>query len=189
MSNQKLMELQEQLAQMQKEIERLQQEKDAPRAPSKGLYDKYSEQIDAAREAMFDAYGQILRVEDVHSLTTYVSVGKSTKDGKIILLGSGTGMFDSLDSLNEEGLAAALDVFTNPRRIAILKVLVKSDMSASEIGQSTELKGGQLHHHLSILESAKLITKTGDKYKAERRVEGILCGLYAVIGGMEISRN
>ena len=102
---------------------------------------------------------------------------------------TGTGTFSSFDDLNEEGLAAALDVFTNPRRISILKVLAKGNMSASEIAQSTGLKSGQLHHHLSILESAKLICKNADKYEADSRIQGLLYGLFAVAGGMEITRN
>jgi DNA-binding transcriptional ArsR family regulator len=105
------------------------------------------------------------------------------------MLCCGTGTFSSFDDLNEEGLSAALDAYTNPRRIAILKVLVKGEMTATEISQRTGLQSGQLYHHLSILESAKLINKTADRYKADTRVQGLLCGLYAVIGGMDIARN
>ena len=109
------------------------------------------------------------------------------------MLGSGTGTFSSFDEFPEESIAAALDVFTNPRRITILKVLISgiqnAEMTATEISQRTGLQSGQLYHHLSILESAKLIIKTAEKYKADNRTQGLLCGLFAVIGGMDIARK
>jgi DNA-binding transcriptional ArsR family regulator len=190
MSNQKISELEEQLALMQKEIERLKQENNAPAVPSQSVWDKHKDKLESAQKNMFNEYGKILHEENIHSITTYISVGKFPDTGKIEMLCSGTGMFSSLDDLNEEGLAAALDVYTNPRRIAILKVLVKAEMmSATEISQRTGLQSGQLYHHLSILESAGLIIKTAEKYKADKRTQGILCGLFAVIGGMDIARK
>ena len=189
MSNQKITELEEQVVLMQKEIERLKQNNDSPSVSSHVIYEKYKEQIETVRDKMFNAYGEIVHMENLSSITTYVSVGKDTRDGKIKMLCTGTAIFGPLDDLNEEGLSAALDVFTNPRRISILKVLAKGDMSAPEIGQITNLKSGQLHHHLSTLESAKLIVKTADKYKVDDRVQGWLYGLFAIIGNMEITRS
>jgi len=193
MSKEKISKLEEQLAVMQKEIERLKQEENEPRVSGRSVYDKNKNKLESARNDLFDIYRDILIGENIHSISSYVSVGKSVipDTGKIIItmLCSGMGMLSSFDELNEEGLAAALDVFTNPRRIAILKVLVKGEMTASEISQRTGLQSGQLYHHLSILESAGLIIKTAEKYKADTRVQGLLCGLYAVIGGMDIARN
>lgn len=189
MSKEKILELEDQLAIMQKEIERLKQEDGKPTVSCQSVWDNHKDKLESAKMALFNEYGKILHEENIHSITTYISVGKVPETGKIQMLCSGTGMFTSFDELNEEGVASALDVFTNPRRIAILKVLVKKDMTASEISQHTNLQSGQLYHHLSILESAKLITKTADKYQADKKVQGLLCGLYAVIGGMAITRN
>ena len=190
MSKQKISELEEQLAVMQKEIERLKQEDSNPPIPSQSVWDKHKDQLDSAQKDLFNEYGKILHGENIHSITTYISVGRFADTDKIGMLCSGTGMFSSFDDLNEEGLAAALDIYTNPRRITILKVLVKGEKTATEISQHTGLQSGQLYHHLSILESAKLIIKTVDnKYKADVKVQGLLCGLYAVIGGMDIARN
>lgn len=192
MSKQKISELEEQLAFMQKEIERLKQEDSTPTVSSQSVWDKHKDKLESAKMDLFNEYGKILHEENIHSITTYVSVGKSIDTGKVGMLCSGIGMFSSFDELNEEGLAAALDVYTNPRRIAILKALVKAgEMSATEISQRTGLQSGQLYHHLSILESAKLIIKntTDNKYKADPKTQGQLCGLYAVIGGMDIARK
>jgi len=192
MSNTKIAEMEAQLALMQKEIESMKQKEaneSEHRISGRSIYGKHKQRLEAARKDLANVYREILHEENIHSITTYISVGKSADTGKVEMLCCGTGMFSSLDDLNEEGIAAALDVYTNPRRIAILKALVKSEMTPSEISQQTRLQGGQLYHHLSILESAKLITKATDKYKADDKVPGLLCGLYAVIGGMDIAGN
>jgi len=112
---------------------------------------------------------------------------------KIINFTSGTSMssscIDSFDSINEEGLSAALEVFTNPRRINILKVLMSQPLTATEITQKTGLVGGQLYHHLSNLENAGLIIKENEKYKNHPDAPKMLICLYAALGGMKIARN
>ena len=192
MTNQKITQLEAQLAIMQKELESMKQKETAesePRVSGRSIYDKHEERLESAKRDLFNVYGEILSEEKIHSITTYVSVGKFPNSDNIGMLCSGTGFFSSFDELSEEGLSAALDVYTNPRRIAILKVLVNAEMSASEISQKTRLQGGQLYHHLSILESAKLIVKVADKYKADAKVVGLLCGLWAIIGGMDLARG
>ena len=191
MQNQKIAEMEKQLAMMQKEIEQMKQndakEGESAAHPSR-VYDKYKDRLEALRSELFNEYVKILQMEDIQSITSYVSVGKHPGTGKLSMQCSGTYTISSFDELNEEGLSAALDVYTNPRRIAILKELAKRDMTATEISQRTRLQGGQLYHHLSILESANLITKTADKYQADSYVPGMLCGLFAVIGGMDIAQ-
>ena len=95
----------------------------------------------------------------------------------------------SFDSICVEGIAAAAEVFTNPRRIEILKVLAFDDLTASEIAQKTGLVGGQLYHHLSNLENAGLISKENDKYKAAQGTYGLLTSLLAVLGRMKIAKG
>ena len=95
----------------------------------------------------------------------------------------------TMDSMDEDGLAAALEPFTNPRRIKLLKVLLERELPANEISQVTGLVGGQLYHHLQNLESAGLIEKTHDKYKATTSAESTLCLLYTAIGGTKIART
>ena len=89
----------------------------------------------------------------------------------------------SFDEIDEEKLANALEIFTNPRRIAILKVLIaKSELTATEITQKTGLVGGQLYHHLNTLATQNLITKENEKYKVPPCVQGMLLDLYNSFG-------
>jgi len=89
----------------------------------------------------------------------------------------------SFDEIDEERLSSAVEVFTNPRRIAILKVLIaQPNLTATEITQKTGLVGGQLYHHLKNLEAEQLITKENEKYKVPPCVQGMLLDLYNVFG-------
>jgi len=115
-------------------------------------------------------------------------------DKTVTIHSSGTNIssacMESFDDINEEGTAAALEIFTNPRRIAILKVLIAHpSLTATEITQKTGLVGGQLYHHLSNLENAGLIIKENEKYKVHVYAQGILVSLQAVLGRMNIAKN
>jgi DNA-binding transcriptional ArsR family regulator len=88
----------------------------------------------------------------------------------------------SFDEINEEKLSNAVEAFTNPRRIAILKVLIAECLTATEITQKTGLVGGQLYHHLNNLENEKLITKANEKYKVFPGVQGMLLDIYNSFG-------
>ena len=118
--------------------------------------------------------------------TAYLSYGSNGRGGGT---SQSTSFIHSIDDINEEGMAAACEVFTNPRRIAVLKALFKEEhLTASEIGQRTGLAGGQLYHHLSALEAAELIRKNGDKYESDSIVLGLLGAIHAATGGMKIAK-
>ena len=96
----------------------------------------------------------------------------------------------SFDEIDEERLSSAVEVFTNPRRIAILKVLIaQPNLTATEITQKTGLVGGQLYHHLSNLDNAGLIIKEEEKYRVHPDTPALLIRLYATLGGMKITKN
>ena len=95
---------------------------------------------------------------------------------------------DIRTGIDEEKLATALDVFTNPRRIGIIKLLHGQTLTGSEISQKSGLVGGQLYHHINILENSGLIQKEGDKYRAEKRALQLLAALSAAVGGMKLAR-
>lgn len=89
----------------------------------------------------------------------------------------------SFDEINEEALSNVCEIFTNPRRIAILKVLIDcGSLTATELNHKTGLVGGQLYHHLSNLESEQLIVKENEKYKVQGGVQGMLLDLYNIFG-------
>lgn len=69
-----------------------------------------------------------------------------------------------IEAISEERVATTLEPFVNPRRIKILKELFKEPLSSSELTLRTSLVGGQLYHHLAVLEEAKMVTKDHERY-------------------------
>ena len=56
-------------------------------------------------------------------------------------------------------------------------------------GENDGFVGGQLYHHLGILENATLITKSAEKYSAPKSTQLMLGGLFAIAGGMKFART
>jgi len=145
-------------------------------------FSKYEAELDQAHDGM----GKVLKsivAEGAVAASTLVSCTAYDKKG----VSASLCIFHTLDDLVEDGLSAALDPFTNPRRITILKLLIPQGMTASEISKKTGLIGGQLYHHLSCLESADLVEKRGDIYHTKGHTQSLLCGLSAAVGGMKIA--
>ncbi|MCL2373430.1 MAG: winged helix-turn-helix domain-containing protein, partial [Defluviitaleaceae bacterium] len=155
-----------------------------PKPPESFPFSKYEAELDKAQDEM----GKVLKsfvAEGAVAASVLVSSTAYDKNG----VGASLCVFHTLDDLVEDGLSAALDPFTNPRRITILKLLIPQGMTASEISKKTGLIGGQLYHHLSCLESADLIEKRGDTYHTKGYTQALLCGLSAAVGGMKIANT
>ncbi|HHV55380.1 MAG TPA: ArsR family transcriptional regulator [Firmicutes bacterium] len=69
-----------------------------------------------------------------------------------------------VEAISEEQVASTLEPFVNPRRIKILKELFKGPLSSSELTLHTGLVGGQLYHHLTVLEEARMIARDRERY-------------------------
>ena len=184
-------EIKSTLQKLQEEIEQLKKEKEDAKNDGKEnkeppLNHKHDEIIDAVGKYAAQEMDKILGENGVKAMA--ICISKS-----IMFDGSGTCLsascIESFDNISEEGISAAAEVFTNPRRIAILKVLIAQTLTAAEITQKTGLVGGQLYHHLSSLENAGLIVKENEKYKAHGSAHGLLIRLYAVLGGMKLARE
>jgi len=180
MENRKIEELEAQLAAMQDEIERLKQGSGETKEKPQNPYQVYEERITAAQNQLYDIFKEMNEKHGVLYVSTAVS-GAQVR-GKFER-GSGTACGDAFE-YPEDVISSALDVFSNPRRINVLKVLMAGDSTASELSQKTGLIGGQLYHHLSILESAKLIYKHHDRYVINASAQIMLSSIYAAIGGM-----
>jgi len=186
-------EIKETMQKLQEKIEKLEKEN---RELKSGEKDDEKKGLDAKHSEIFDNIGKyadqemdkVIGENGIKAMA--VCISKS-----IMFKGSGTcistSYIESFDDLSEEGLSAAVEVFTNPRRIAILKVLISNpdSLTATEITQKTGLVGGQLYHHLSNLENAGLVIKDNEKYKVHGSAHGLLISLYAVVGGMKIAKN
>jgi len=185
MSDKKIMELESQLALMQEEIDRLKHEKEQADNKKLDPFIAFQPRLDKVQTEAQEILKEMSKDHEVVLASMVIGVCRA-RGG----LASGTGMLTctDIDDIVEEGLATALDVFSNPRRIAVLKALMHESSTGSEIAQKTGLVGGQLYHHLSILENAKLIFKGGDKYEIQDNARLLLGGLNAAIGGMEIAR-
>jgi DNA-binding transcriptional ArsR family regulator len=179
--------LRDEIAKLRNENQSLKEEKvkEPPRSVK-----KYEAELAEAHNAVSQVFEKIFEDGEVEAISTCITKARIyDTEGESKGVGTGTYITTSISELCEEGLAAACEVFSNPRRIAIIKALVKARLSASEIGQKTGLVGGQLYHHLSSLENAGLIEKDGDKYKTDSSKAGTLVALYAVIGGMKIAKG
>ena len=183
MSNKKIIELETQLLQMQAAIDKLKQENE--RASAKpDPFAVYEPQLEKAQTEIQEIFQDMSQNYDTILVSTVIGIGRA-RGG--LVSGCGTYVCTSIDEISEEGLATALDVFSNPRRITVLKALICTSLTGSEISQKTGLVGGQLYHHLSILENAKLIRKNSDKYEILDNAQLLLGGLYAAVGGMEVA--
>ena len=178
--------LQEEVAQLKKENQDLKENGKENKEPL--LNEKHSEIIDAVGKYASQEMDKGLSENGVKAMA--ICISKS-----IVYNGSGATVsaacVDSFNESSEEGISAAVEVFANPRRIAILKVLIEENgsLTATEITQKTGLVGGQLYHHLNNLENAGLIIKENEKYKADGSTHGLLIRLYAVLGGMKLARE
>jgi len=185
MPNEKIAELEEKLAQMQKELEDLKSAEENARKEAQDPLVKFKAQLDEAQKNLLGVLKDIT-ADRAKAVSTVITC--SNFSGREFHSIATAGIRDMAD-LVEDGLSAALDVFTNPRRIAVLKLLASGPLTAAEISQNTGLVGGQLYHHLSCLENVKLIKKEQEKYGAQGEALNILFGLYAAVGGMEIAKR
>lgn len=179
-----LQKLQEEVAQLKKENKDLKDDSKDKDEPT--FNPKHSEIMDGIGKFASQEMDKILGDNGIKAMG--VCISKS-----IMFDGSGTWMttsvIKSIDEISEEGISAAAEVFTNPRRIAILKVLIAETLTATEITQKTGLVGGQLYHHLNSLENAGLIVKENEKYKAHGSAHGLLIRLSTVLGGTKLARE
>lgn len=121
------------------------------------------------------------KIVAVSMYTTSVNGGTSSVSHTI--------MNDHLYGIDEEKMATVCEIFSNPRRIKIIMSLIESPLYANEISQKTGFVGGQLYHHLNILEDAELIKKENDKYSTSAITIGMLTTLWSVIMNVKIGEE
>jgi len=99
---------------------------------------------------------------------------------------SGRAVFYSVtepEKIDENAVAAAIDAFSSPKRINIIKALLAEKyLSSNELTMKTGCIGGQLYHHLSALENARIICKSNEMYTltpyGKNMITAILCLVY-----------
>ena len=179
-------ELQAQVAKLQEEINRIQEltkqrAEEAARAKeaNEGVknFASLKDELAYVQQGLMEIMKKIVNEKDT-ALAASMSASRFAGQSYRI----NTTYFSDIDDINEEALAAALEPFTNPRRVTLLKALFARELTPSEISQKTGLVGGQLYHHLSGLETAGLIEKKKDRYQVTANAQGILISLISALG-------
>ncbi|MCL2096168.1 MAG: ArsR family transcriptional regulator [Oscillospiraceae bacterium] len=164
MENNILKQIQQNLDALQKQIDGMKPQNNIPAAPQASgygaLYYRFKEKADALTRTMRELAGESgVCVSGVFSAS-------GSEHG-----GIGEAVYYSLrdiseiDEIDENKISSAVEAFSSPKRINILKALMsKKFMSSNELTMKTGCIGGQLYHHLSILEAAKIICKTNELY-------------------------
>jgi len=181
-----IQELEKQLAQMQEQVAKLKEEQEAPEPQ---CYHQADEEFSKAQDQIRELFKEAVQKHYANAILASTVIGFCPDENGRLVGGQATLTSTSIDNFHEENLATAMDVFSNPRRINIIKNLMAGPLTASEITHKTGLVGGQLYHHLGILENARLIEKSAEKYSAPKSTQLMLGGLFALAGGMQFVKT
>ena len=89
-----------------------------------------------------------------------------------------------IEKIDETKLAGTVEAFSSPKRITIIKVFMsKKFLSSNELTMKTGCIGGQLYHHLSILENARIICKSNEAYTLTDYGRNIANQIFGIILG------
>ena len=158
MENPILKQIQQSLDALQKQIDSMKPAESLPsiELPSSGLRDKLKEKSAELAQIM----KEIINAETGVCISASFSVNNAEHDNLSESVFYSIDNNSQIESIDETKVAAAVEAFSSPKRINILKALMlKKFLSSNELTMKTGCIGGQLYHHLSILEAAKIICK------------------------------
>lgn len=173
---------------IQNKLEKLQEDVKSLKSPVQITQEKENEikdELDITREKLMDLMRQKLSTEKIVSICMYSIAYNGVANV------TNTYISNQLDinEEQEEKISTILEIFTNPRRIRIIKNLIAKPLHANEISQATGLVGGQLYHHLNILEDANFIEKNNDKYQTNGGTIGLLTALTSLVSGVNMGKE
>ena len=91
---------------------------------------------------------------------------------------------NQIDAIDEVKISETIEAFSSPKRISIIKVLMsKKFLSSNELTMKTGCIGGQLYHHLSILENAKIVGKSNEMYTLTDYGRNITNQIFGIVFG------
>lgn len=173
-----LLQIQQNLEALQKQIDSMKPADTLPplQLPASGLRDKFKEKSNELMQIM----KEIAQEESVYISAAFSATGEE-------YCGLGEAVFFSADNIaqiDENKFSAALEAFSSPKRISILKTLMsKKFLSSNELTMKTGCIGGQLYHHLSILETAQIICKSNEMYTLTDRGRNIANEILCIVFG------
>ena len=164
MENTILKQIQQNLDALQKQIDSMKPSETALEIPelSGGMNDKLKEKSDELTQIMREI---INKADTGVFMSAVISVNGENHGGIGETVFYSADGADKIEQIDENKVAAAFEAFSSPKRINILKALMaKKLLSSNELTIQTRCIGGQLYHHLSILENAKIICKNNEMY-------------------------
>ena len=187
MENNILLQIQQNLDALQKQIDNMKSTPEPvieiPQIQSGGLRDKLKEKSDELMQVMKDMIKPDPEQKGICISAVFSVSGEQHGDlseASFYSLDS----IDKIDAIDDVKLAGAVEAFSSPKRIAILKVLMsKKFLSSNELTMKTGCIGGQLYHHLSILENSKIICKSNEMYTLTDYGRNIINQILAIVFG------
>ena len=188
MENNILLQIQQNLDALQKQIDNMKSTPEPvieiPQIQNGGLHDKLTEKSDELMQIMKDIINS--NETGICASLAFSVTGKDHGD----LSGAAFYSVDSvekIEAIDEIKLAGAVEAFSSPKRIAILKVLMsKKYLSSNELTMKTGCIGGQLYHHLSTLENSKIICKNNELYTLTDYGRNMISQILAAVFGESV---
>ena len=163
------------LEQIQQNIEALQKQIDSMKhspdpeieTPQDGLLDKLKEKSDELTDAMQEMVGTGAKHPEKSGVCISAIFSVSAPDygglrESILYFAESA---EKIEKIDENRVSSALEAYSSPKRVNILKLLMsKKALPSNELTMKTGCIGGQLYHHLSVLENARIICKSGEMY-------------------------
>jgi len=190
MENTILLQIQQNLDALQKQIDNMKSTPESvielPKIQSDGLRDKLKEKSDEFLRIMKDIINTGTDESGICMSAVFSVSGKEHGDLSEAVYYS-VDSIDKINAIDETKLAEAVEAFSSPKRIAILKVLMsKKFLSSNELTMKTGCIGGQLYHHLSILENSKIICKNNELYTLTDYGRNIISQIFGIVFGESI---
>ena len=185
-----LQQIQQNLDALQKQIDTMNMktvpelEIEIPEPQNTGLRYNLKEKSDELTQIMKDMINTVNSPETGVCMSAVFSVsGKEHGDLRQACFYS-VDNIDKINEIDETKLAGTVEAFSSPKRIAIIKVLMsKKLLSSNELTMKTGCIGGQLYHHLSILENAKIICKSNELYTLTDYGRNVTSQIFAIVFG------
>ena len=183
-----LLQIQQNLDALQKQIDNMKSapepEIEIPKPQSDGLRDKLKEKSNELMQIMKDI---INTDESGICMSAVFSVSGGEHGNLSEAFFYSVDSQDKINAIDEAKLAGAVEAFSSQKRIAILKVLIsKKFLSSNELTMKTGCIGGQLYHHLSILENSKIICKSNELYTLTDYGRNTINQIFGIVFGESV---
>ena len=179
-----LLQIQQNLDALQKQIDSMKPAETLPvlefQYPARDLRGKLKEKSDELTQIMKEIANTEICISAIFSVNGEEHGGLSLSEAIFYSIDNTS----KIENIDEAKVSASVEAFSSPKRINILKALMlKKFLSSNELTMKTGCIGGQLYHHLSILEAAKIICKSNELYTLTDNGRNITNAIFAITFG------